>query len=128
MPRISAKFAELKAQRRGALVTYAMAGYPSAAGALSVLRGFVKGGADIIEIGFPFSDPLADGPAIQEAGMISLQNGTKNCGSPKPGKKAQKRDGHTAGSNDVREHSVQGRICKVYRRYQARGHRRCDNT
>ena len=79
MPRISAKFAELKAQHRGALVTYAMAGYPSAAGSLSVLRGFVRGGADIIEIGFPFSDPLADGPAIQEASTVSLQNGTKTA-------------------------------------------------
>lgn len=76
MTRIEDKFAELRSRNEKALITYMMAGYPSKAGAMSVIQGMVNGGADIIEIGFPFSDPLADGPVIQNAGTISLQNNT----------------------------------------------------
>ncbi len=43
---------------------------------MSIIRGLIKGGADIIELGFPFSDPLADGPVIQNASTISLEKGT----------------------------------------------------
>jgi tryptophan synthase alpha chain len=54
-----------------------MVGYPSYKDTLSAVRGLIEGGADIIELGFPFSDPLADGPVIQHASTISLENGTK---------------------------------------------------
>lgn len=74
--RIAKKFADLKSQNEKALVTYAMAGYPSMAESVSVITGMIKGGADIVEIGFPFSDPLADGPAIQEASTTSLNQKT----------------------------------------------------
>ena len=54
-----------------------MVGYPSYKDTLSAVRGLIQGGADIIELGFPFSDPLADGPVIQHASTISLEKGTK---------------------------------------------------
>jgi tryptophan synthase alpha chain len=75
--RIQAKFRELAAKREKALIVYVMVGYPSHAGTLSTIRGLIAGGADIIELGFPFSDPLADGPVIQNAGTASLEKGTK---------------------------------------------------
>lgn len=54
-----------------------MVGYPSEKATISVIKGLVKGGADIIELGYPFSDPLADGPVIQNASTVSLEQGTK---------------------------------------------------
>ncbi len=74
--RIAAKFVDLRAKNQKALITYAMAGFPSPEQSLSAIKGMISGGADIVEIGFPFSDPLADGPAIQEASTISLGHGT----------------------------------------------------
>ena len=53
-----------------------MLGFPNEKATMSTIRGLVKGGADIIELGFPFSDPLADGPVIQNASTISLEKGT----------------------------------------------------
>ena len=58
-------------------MSYIMVGYPSESATLSAIRGLVKGGADIIELGFPFSDPIADGPVIQKASTGSLNNGIK---------------------------------------------------
>jgi tryptophan synthase alpha chain len=75
--RIDAAFAKAKAERRAALVTYLMAGDPdleTSYGALCALRDH---GADIIELGAPFTDPMADGPAIQKAGLRSLAAGTR---------------------------------------------------
>jgi len=77
MPRIKEKFAELSAKKEKALIAYVMVGYPNESSTISAVRGLIKGGADIIELGFPFSDPLADGPIIQNASTISLDNGTK---------------------------------------------------
>lgn len=77
MSRIQNKFAELESAGQKALVTYVMVGYPSHKDTLSAVRGLIEGGADIIELGFPFSDPLADGPVIQHASMVSLEKGAK---------------------------------------------------
>jgi tryptophan synthase alpha chain len=77
MSRIKEKFAELEAKNQKALISYIMAGFPNEKATMSTVRGLVKGGADIIELGFPFSDPLADGPVIQNASTISLEKGTK---------------------------------------------------
>ena len=77
MSRIKEKFAELYAKKEKALIAYIMVGYPNENATISAVRGLVKGGADIIELGFPFSDPLADGPIIQNASTVSLDNGTK---------------------------------------------------
>lgn len=77
MSRIKEKFAELAAKKEKALIAYIMVGYPNEKATMATIRGMIKGGTDIIELGFPFSDPLADGPVIQNASMISLNNGTK---------------------------------------------------
>ncbi|MBI3253577.1 MAG: tryptophan synthase subunit alpha [Nitrosopumilales archaeon] len=60
-----------------ALIGYLMTGYPNEKDTVSAIRGLIQGGVDIIELGFPFSDPLADGPTIQNASTISLNKGTK---------------------------------------------------
>ena len=77
MSRIKEKFSELEAKNQKALISYIMAGFPNDKATLSTVRGLIKGGVDIIELGFPFSDPLADGPVIQNASTISLERGTK---------------------------------------------------
>ena len=77
MTRIKEKFAELEAKKQKALISYIMAGFPNEKATISTVRGLVKGGVDIIELGFPFSDPLADGPVIQNASTVSLEKGTK---------------------------------------------------
>lgn len=73
--RIETRFEALKAQGRPALVTFVMAGDPDAGTTLEVLRALPGAGADVIELGMPFSDPMADGPAIQRAGLRALQGG-----------------------------------------------------
>lgn len=80
MSRISDRFAKLQADNARALIPYVMAGFPDEEATISAVRGLIKGGADIIELGFPFSDPLADGPVIQNAGTVSLENGTSVAG------------------------------------------------
>jgi tryptophan synthase alpha chain len=75
MSRIKNKFQDLWSKNQKALIAYIMAGFPSENGTISAVRGLVKGGADIIELGMPFSDPLADGPVIQNAGFRALQKG-----------------------------------------------------
>jgi tryptophan synthase alpha chain len=77
MTRIKEKFAELESKNQKALISYIMAGFPNEKSTMATSRGLVKGGVDIIELGFPFSDPLADGPVIQNASTISLEKGTK---------------------------------------------------
>jgi len=77
MTRIKEKFAELESRKEKALIAYIMAGFPNEKATITTIRGLIKGGADIIELGFPFSDPLADGPVIQNASTISLEKGTK---------------------------------------------------
>jgi len=76
MSRISEKFTELKRKNEKALIAYIMMGFPNEKATITTVRGLVKGGADIIELGFPFSDPLADGPVIQNASTVSLEKGT----------------------------------------------------
>jgi tryptophan synthase alpha chain len=73
--RIDARFAELKKQGRSAFITFLMAGDPDPKTSLDILKALPKAGADIIEIGMPFTDPMADGPAIQAAGLRALKAG-----------------------------------------------------
>jgi tryptophan synthase alpha chain len=73
--RIDKRFADLKRQGRAALVTFVTAGDPDYATSLEIIKGLPKAGADIIEFGMPFTDPMADGPAIQEAGLRALKAG-----------------------------------------------------
>jgi tryptophan synthase alpha chain len=73
--RIDARFAELKKQGRAAFVTYVMAGDPDPATSLQIIKALPKAGAEIIELGIPFTDPMADGPSIQAAGLRALKAG-----------------------------------------------------
>src|SRR5947208_11268007 len=73
--RIDARFAELKRQGRSAFITFLMAGDPDPATSLEIIKALPKAGADIIEIGMPFTDPMADGPAIQASGLRALKAG-----------------------------------------------------
>jgi tryptophan synthase alpha chain len=73
--RIERRFADLKAQGRAALVTFTMAGDPDYATALAIAKALPTSGADVIELGMPFTDPMADGPAIQAAGVRALAGG-----------------------------------------------------
>jgi tryptophan synthase alpha chain len=73
--RIGRRFAELKAAGRGGLVTFLTAGDPDRETSFALLQGLPKAGADLIELGMPFTDPMADGPAIQAAGLRALASG-----------------------------------------------------
>ncbi|TFZ02431.1 tryptophan synthase subunit alpha [Ramlibacter henchirensis] len=75
MSRISATFARLAAARRKALIPYVTAGFPFADITPELMHGMVEAGADVIELGVPFSDPMADGPVIQKAGEKALALG-----------------------------------------------------
>ena len=75
MSRIAGRFAELKAAGRKALIPYVTAGDPQRASTVPILHCLVEAGADILEIGVPFSDPMADGPAIQRSSERALKNG-----------------------------------------------------
>ena len=79
--RIDARFAALKTEGRAAFVAYVMAGDPDAATALKILKGLPAAGADIIELGFPFSDPMAEGPPIQRAAQRALAKGMTLSGT-----------------------------------------------
>ena len=73
--RIDADFAELAKQGRSAFVTFLMAGDPDPKTSLDIIKALPKAGADVIEIGMPFTDPMADGPSIQAAGLRALKAG-----------------------------------------------------
>lgn len=75
MSRLAAKFEALKAEKRAGLVTYVTAGDPSPAISCDVLRAIAAAGADVLEVGVPFSDPIADGPVIQRATERALAAG-----------------------------------------------------
>jgi tryptophan synthase alpha chain len=73
--RLSARFAALKAEGRKALVCYVTAGHPDPSQSVALLRGLAGAGADVIEVGVPFSDPMADGPVIQQSSQVALDQG-----------------------------------------------------
>src|SRR5258705_643890 len=73
--RIAARFAELNREGRSPFITFLIAGDPDPATSLEIIEALPKAGADIIEIGMPFTDPMADGPAIQASGVRALKAG-----------------------------------------------------
>ena len=73
--RIDERFAALRGEGRAAFVAYVMAGDPDAETSLAILKGLPAAGADLIELGMPFSDPMADGPPIQRAALRALAGG-----------------------------------------------------
>ncbi|MEJ2307440.1 MAG: tryptophan synthase subunit alpha, partial [candidate division WOR-3 bacterium] len=72
---VSEKFKELKSKNEAALILYVTGGYPNLADSMKILKTLSANGADIIEIGIPFSDPIADGPTIQDSSHTSLMKG-----------------------------------------------------
>ncbi len=76
MNAISQTFRKLKAQQNAALIGYLTGGDPEPRCTLLLAEALINGGADILEIGIPFSDPIADGPTIQAASMRALEAGT----------------------------------------------------
>src|SRR5215207_2036209 len=73
--RIDRRFAGLKSDGRAALVTFLTAGDPDRDTSLAILKALPAAGADLVELGMPFTDPMADGPAIQAAGLRALKAG-----------------------------------------------------
>lgn len=69
-------FARAKSEKRAALIGYMPAGFPSKEGSTRLIAAMIEGGVDIVEVGFPYSDPVMDGPVIQQAAEISLRNNT----------------------------------------------------
>src|SRR5258708_38730006 len=76
MSRIERRFAQLKQEGRAGLVIYLTAGDPDPETSFALFSGLAKAGADLVEIGMPFSDPMADGPSVQAAGQRALKSGT----------------------------------------------------
>ena len=74
-PSIRETFARLKSEGRGVLIPYLTAGYPDADSSLRLMGTLAEAGGDVIELGIPFSDPLADGPTIQRSSFLALQGG-----------------------------------------------------
>src|SRR6516164_4650073 len=73
--RITQAFEQARHESRGVLIPYFMCGYPSALQSIKLVLAAIQAGADIIELGMPFSDPLADGATIQHAGQVALERG-----------------------------------------------------
>jgi tryptophan synthase alpha chain len=93
--RIERRFAVLKNEGRAALVTFTMAGDPDYATSLAIARELPAAGADIIELGMPFTDPMADGPAIQAAGLRALKGGQRVSDTLRLVHEFRKSDGNT---------------------------------
>ncbi|KAI9723217.1 MAG: anthranilate synthase / indole-3-glycerol phosphate synthase [Candelaria pacifica] len=91
MEGIKRTFAQCKKEQRPALVTYVTAGYPSSEETVEVLLGMEAGGADLIELGLPFTDPIADGPTIQKANTQALKNGVTVTSTLEMVRQARKR-------------------------------------
>src|SRR5712692_8546139 len=79
--RIDRRFAELKKEGRAALVTFLTAGDPDPDASLAILKALPAAGADVVELGMPFTDPMADGPAIQASSQRALKAGQTLAGT-----------------------------------------------
>ncbi len=93
--RMDKRFADLRAQNRPALVTYFMGGDPDFETSLGIMKALPEAGADVIELGMPFSDPMADGPAIQMAGQRALKGGQTLATTLDPAREFRKQDDET---------------------------------
>jgi len=114
MTRIKEKFVELEAKKEKALIAYIMAGFPNEKATIATVRGLVKGGVDIIELGFPFSDPLADGPVIQNSSTVSFETGTKIAKFFSLVETISIETEHSINPNDLHQYSIPQRIWKIH--------------
>ena len=78
---LASRFAQLRVEKRAALVCYATAGHPDPERSVALLQGLESAGADVIELGVPFSEPLADGPVIQHSSSVALSHGVDLAGA-----------------------------------------------
>ena len=76
MNRLEEAFSAAKSENRALLIGFVTAGFPSKVGTIATVKAMIAGGVDVIEVGFPYSDPVMDGPIIQRAGEVALQNKT----------------------------------------------------
>ena len=106
MNRIDKKFAELKAKKKKALITFLTAGDPDFDTTENIVLEMERQGADVIELGVPFSDPVAEGPVIQEASLRALQGGTTLVGIFEMVKKSAPKNTSSADSNDVYQYHL----------------------
>lgn len=95
MSRIEKRFAELRREGRAGLVAYLVAGDPDPDTSLALFAGAAEAGADLLEIGMPFSDPMADGPSIQAAGQRALKAGMTLCNTLGMVRRLRERDNDT---------------------------------
>ena len=95
MKRLAATFAACRNQDRSALITYLMAGDPSPETTVAAMHALVAGGADVLELGMPFSDPTADGPSIEQAHHRALAAGATMEGVLAMVRRFREEDGHT---------------------------------
>ena len=95
MKRLAATFAACRNQDRSALITYLMAGDPSPEATVAAMHALVAGGADVLELGMPFSDPTADGPSIEQAHHRALAAGATMEGVLAMVRRFREEDGHT---------------------------------
>ncbi|MGO4706363.1 tryptophan synthase subunit alpha [Microvirga sp. 2MCAF38] len=93
--RIEARFKKCRAEGRAALVTYVVAGDPDLETSFEIMRNLPKAGADIVEFGMPFTDPMADGPAIQAAGLRALKGGQNTIKTLELVRRFRKEDSET---------------------------------
>lgn len=96
MSRIAAVFDRLRSQNRAALISFITAGDPHPAATVGLMQALVQGGADIVELGVPFSDPMADGPVIQKASERALAHGTSLADVLGMVREFRRKDGDTA--------------------------------
>ena len=95
--RLDLRFQRVAAERRAALLTFIMAGDPDTETSSAILAALPAAGADIVELGMPFSDPIADGPAIQGAGRRALEANQTLASDPQDGEAIPRRgSGHAA--------------------------------
>ena len=95
MSRIERRFAQLKQESRAGLVIFLTAGDPDPDTSFALLSSLAEAGADLIEIGMPFSDPMADGPSVQAAGLRALKAGTTLRGTLAMVRRLRERDPDT---------------------------------
>ena len=115
--RIDSKFNELKSKNQKALICYVVAGYPDIKTSENIIASLINGGADIIEIGIPFSDPIADGPTIQDAIQSSLISGTTPYMCLEFSFKNKKNfSKYTFNNYDIFKYFVQKRILSICRK------------
>ena len=122
MSRIQARFAAVKAEGRGALIPFLEAYDPDEATSMAILRGMPGAGADLIEIGMPFTDPMADGPTIQAAGLRALKAGQTLAKTLEMVRGFRAQDGATpivlmGYYNPIYIHGAVERLCGLYEEY-----------